>query len=183
MATRGSVRMFGQMTQKGRSGKRTATLEVLFDEHASSAIRFAYFLTSDRDLAEDVVQEAFVRVASRFGRTSQPNNFRAYLNKSILNLAKGNTRRRQREREKIQRLDRAELTSGSGEIPEKDLLWECLMALPERQRAVIFFRFYEDLSLFETARILECSTSSVKSRTYRALKSMRRVLREEDLYG
>ena len=48
------------------------------------------------------------------------------------------------------------------------------MALPERQRVTVALRFYEELSVAETAAALGCSTGTVKSNTHRALAALRR---------
>lgn len=164
-------------TPKRRQRKRSSEyVKDLFEQHADSAFRFAYVLTSDRETAEDLVQEAFVRVVGRLGSLRQPDSFRAYLNKAVLNLARGIARQRQRENEALLRLARIELPDDPPAHEEQDRrLWQALMSLPPRQRAVIYLRFYEDLSQTEVAHLLDTSIGSIKSLTYRALNVLRDV--------
>jgi DNA-directed RNA polymerase specialized sigma24 family protein len=77
---------------------RVARLEELYVRNAPSALRTAYFLTGDADLAEDLVQEAFVRIAGRFGHLRTPEAFPAYLRRTIVNLFTSHLRRRALER-------------------------------------------------------------------------------------
>jgi DNA-directed RNA polymerase specialized sigma24 family protein len=55
-----------------------------------------------------------------------------------------------------------------------------LAALPPRQRATIVLRYYDELSIQETAEALQCSVGTVKSQTARALASLRRTLDESE---
>lgn len=174
----------GTTIRRRESRKSSEQLESLFLRHSDGALRFAYFLTSNRDQAEDIVQEAFIRVSGRFGSISKPERFRAYLNKTILNLARGQARRNKREADTIARLRRQPTAPAHmGDASQTDLVWKSLLKLPQRQRAAIFFRFYEDLTESEVAQILGCSTGSVKSLVYRAMNSLRGILEDGGTNG
>jgi RNA polymerase sigma factor (sigma-70 family) len=69
-------------------------LEDLYVRHADEALRLSYLLTGDVALAEDLVQDAFVRVAGRLLHLRDPGGFHAYLRKTIVNLARSHYRRR-----------------------------------------------------------------------------------------
>ncbi len=73
-------------------------LEDLFLRHAGAAGRLAYLLTGDRELADDLVQDAFVHLAGRFAHLRDPEAFPAYLHRTIVNLARSQFRRRRVER-------------------------------------------------------------------------------------
>ena len=64
-------------------------LENLYAAHCPEATRLAFLLTGDRDLAEDLTQDAFVRVARRFGDLRNPEAFGPCLRKTVINLSKG----------------------------------------------------------------------------------------------
>ena len=70
----------------------------LYARHADEALRLSYLLTGDGALAEDLVQDAFVRLAGRLLHLRDPGGFHAYLRKTIVNLARSHYRRRAVER-------------------------------------------------------------------------------------
>jgi RNA polymerase sigma factor (sigma-70 family) len=82
------------------SGTRVVAgwLEDLYVRHAPAALRLAFFLTGDRELAQDLVQDAFVRIAGRFGHLRTPDAFEAYLRRTIVNLFTSHLRRLRLER-------------------------------------------------------------------------------------
>ena len=74
------------------------SLEDRYVRHAPGAVRLAYLLTSDAALAEDITQEAFIRVAGRFRHLRTPDSFDAYLRRTVVNLCMSHHRRRRVER-------------------------------------------------------------------------------------
>ncbi|HYN35658.1 MAG TPA: sigma factor, partial [Actinomycetota bacterium] len=73
---------------------RPSKMEELYAAHAQRVGRLSYFLVGDRELAEDLVQEAFLKVFARWGNLRDPQSFAAYLNRTIVNLAHKTHRRR-----------------------------------------------------------------------------------------
>jgi RNA polymerase sigma-70 factor (sigma-E family) len=147
----------------------------LYERHAPAAGRLAYLLTGDRALAEDLVQEAFVRVVGRFRHLRVPDAFEAYLRRTIVNLHTSSLRRRRLERAYLEREGGA-ARPASAVMPDvgvREELWRAMLALPARQRAAVVLRFYEDLSERETADALRCSVAAVKSLTARAMETLR----------
>jgi RNA polymerase sigma-70 factor (sigma-E family) len=68
------------------------------------------------------------------------------------------------------------------EEPQRDrILWEAVLALPPRQRAVIALRYYEDMTAEDIARALGCARGTVKSQAARALAKLRRTLQTESV--
>jgi RNA polymerase sigma-70 factor (sigma-E family) len=154
---------------------RVTGLEELYVRNAPRALRTAYFLTGDRDLAEDLVQEAFVRVAGRFGHLRTPDAFPGYLRRTIVNLFTSQLRRRALEREWLRRQP-GEPVTFQGESEASDDLWRALAILPPRQRAAIVLRYYDDLSEREAARVLGCSTGAFHQLVTRAMSTLREHL-------
>jgi RNA polymerase sigma-70 factor (sigma-E family) len=152
-----------------------SSLARMYAEHSVSAVRFAYLLTGDAELAEDLVQDAFVRLIGRFGGMRRPESFNAYLRRTILNLAYGAFRRRRVERGYLARegVLAARLASGLPDVEVSDELWFRLQGLAPRQRAALILRYYEDLSEHQTADALGCSVRTVKSLVSRGLAAMR----------
>ena len=130
----------------------------LYEQHAPAALRLAYLLTGDHGLAEDLVQDAFVRVIGRFGQLRDEMGFDAYLRRTVVNLSCG-TRPRPRV--------------GSERVEERDELWRRLDSVAPRQRAALVLRYYEDLSEEQAAQVLGCSTRALRSLTSRGLQALR----------
>ena len=152
-------------------------IAVLYAEHAPGALRFAYLLTGEHELAEDLVQEAFVKVMGRFGDLRNADAFSAYLRRTIVNLSYGTFRRRRVERRYLSRERRyaaAAPVTWATELPERDdELWQRLHRLPTRQRTALVLRYYEDLSEKQTASAMGCSLRTVKSLVTRGLAALR----------
>lgn len=156
----------------------------LYAEYAPRAGRIAYLLTGDPELAEDLAQEAFVRLMGRLGSIRDDAVIAVYLRRSILNLARKHWRKLGTERVYLR-------SGGSGpafdvdiqpDLDGRDELWRALGRLPYRQRAAIVLRFYEDLSERETARVLGCAVGTVKSSVSRGLQRMREeMIGDEDV--
>jgi RNA polymerase sigma-70 factor (sigma-E family) len=146
----------------------------LYETHGPHALRLAYVMTGDQELAEDLVQDAFVKLSGRFADLRDPKAFHAYLLKTIVNLAKMHFRRKRIERAFADRRSRTRWDHGHlPDIEGYEEIKAALLRLTPRQRAAIVLRFYEDLSEAQTAEVLGCATGTVKSLVHRGLQSMR----------
>lgn len=146
----------------------------LYVRHAPGAIRLAYLLTGERALAEDLVQEAFTRLAARFLDLRGPDAFEAYLRKTVVNLARSHFRHRRVERNYLDRVGRLpEVVAYQPDVDQKEALREALLRLNERQRTAIVLRFYADLSEAQTAKVLGCRIGTVKSLVSRGMSRLR----------
>lgn len=157
-----------------------SVLDRLYAEQYPSALRFAYLLEGNREAAEDLVQEAFVRVAGRFGHIRHRHNLSAYLRRSVANIHISRLRRLRTERRYLAREGRP--TSHSVDPPDvagRHHAWEAIATLPARQRAALVLRYYEDLSERDAAAVLGCSIAALKSLVQRALAILREQMEEE----
>ena len=145
----------------------------LYASSATDGTRLAYALVGDRALAEELVQEAFVRLYARFRHRSAPDALETYMKATIVNLARSHGRRRKRERGLLSRQESASSTLDLPDVAQQDSMWQLLLTLPVRQRAAIFFRYYEDMTYEQIARALQCSTGAVKSLLMRGLRTLR----------
>jgi RNA polymerase sigma-70 factor (sigma-E family) len=167
-----------EVGERARPERGLAELYVL---HAPAAGRLAYLLTGSHEQAEDLVQEAFVRVVGRFGHLRVPDAFGAYLHRTIVNLHTSGLRRGRLERAYLEREGRRpSLEASMPDVGRRDELWRQLRALPARQRAAVVLRYYEDLSEAETAEALRCSVAAVKSLTARAMETLRERIGSEE---
>ena len=168
------------MSEDVRGAEAATGLAELYERHAPAAGRLAYLLTGDRTLAEDLVQEAFVRVVGRFRHLRVPDAFEAYLRRTIVNLHTSQLRRRRVERAYLERERHAVAPEDAmPDVGAREELWHALRALPARQRAAIVLRFYEDLSERETGEALGRSPAAAKSLVARAMESLRAEIGSE----
>lgn len=150
-------------------------LEELYVRHTPAAVGLAYLLTGDGDTAEDLVQDAFVRLSGRFQHLRNPEAFASYLRRTVVNLHLSRLRRIRVERSYLagQRGGVGPTQSSMPDIAERADLWAGLQQLPARQRAAVVLRYYEDLSEKESADVLQCSVSAVKSLVAQAIETLR----------
>jgi len=139
----------------------------------------AYLLTGDADLAQDLAQEAFAGLITRFGSIHDEAAVAAYLRRSVVNLVRKHWRKLRSERS-YQGLGIATQATLLPDVAEQDELWRALQQLPHRQRAAIVLRFYEDLSEGETARVLGCAVGTVKSSVARGLRRLREEMVDDE---
>jgi RNA polymerase sigma factor (sigma-70 family) len=151
----------------------------LYSTHSRAAIRLAFLLTGDRDIAEDICQEAFTRVGGRLGGLRDPERASGYLFKTVVNLSRGHGRGLRRDRQLKEKLPDPS-ASHLPDVAVRDELSRALMQLPIRQRAAVFFRFYEDLSEGQVAEVLNCTEHAARSLTFRAMEKLRNHLQEEE---
>lgn len=143
------------------------TLEVLYRTQRLPMVRLAHLMTGSNAVAEEVVQEAFIRLQEHWDRAENPTG---YLRTIVTNLCRTQLRRRDHER----RL--APPTQLVAFQPEIDETWAAVCRLPFRQRAALALRFYEDLDEAEIARILGCRPGTVKSTVHRGLARLRKEM-------
>lgn len=168
------------MEQARPAAASNGVLAELYERHAPAAGRLAYLLTGDRALAEDLVQEAFVRVVGRFRHLRVPDAFWVYLRRTIVNLHTSHLRRRRIERVHLEHRDRDPSRNVTmPDVGARAELWSAILALPARQRAAVVLRYYEDLSERETAEVLGCSNAAAKSLVARAMQTLRAEIESE----
>lgn len=149
----------------------------LYLRYAPGALRLAYLLTGDRALAEDLVQDAFVRLAGRFLDIREPRGFEAYLRTTVVNLARAHFRHRKVELAHLNReAARPAPEMGGPDVGTLEAVRRALLRLSERQRAAIVLRYYEDLSVVQTAEILRCRPGTVKSLVSRGIEVLRSAM-------
>lgn len=141
-------------------------------------LRFAYLLTGDRHLAEDLTQEALVRAHRRWHAIVGEAGPEPYVRQVILRQYLSWRRRRaSTERPVAEPPDGAPAGDDLADrVVDADELWTALRALPRSQRAVVVLRYYEDLPDAEIARLLGCAPATVRVHAFHALHRLRSVL-------
>jgi DNA-directed RNA polymerase specialized sigma24 family protein len=130
-------------------------------------VRLAWLMTGSRELAEDVVQDAFVQVNLRWSTIDTPV---AYLRVAVVNGTRAHARRVSR------------VLAVPGEPvrpvlpPDLDETWQLLTQLSARQREALVLRFYADLSFEQIASALQCRLGTAKSLVHRGLARLRELM-------
>jgi RNA polymerase sigma-70 factor (sigma-E family) len=132
--------------------------------------RQAYLLCGEPEHARDVVQTVLLKLYRAWPRVSQATYIDAYCHKTLVRTYLDGQRRRRRERE-LHRLPEPPRSDGSAEL--RVTLLAALAELPARARAVVVLRYWEDLSIEQTAEALGCSVGTVKAQSSRALATLR----------
>ncbi len=165
-----ATRLMSEDAPAATSGR----LAELYERHVPGAMRLAFLLTGDRAQAEDLVQDAFLRVVGRLQYLRVPDAFDAYLRRAIVNLHTSALRRRRVEREYLRHQQLLAMpATDMPDVSTREELWRALLRLPARQRTAIVLRYYEDLSEQQAADVLRCSVAAVKSLIARATATLR----------
>jgi RNA polymerase sigma-70 factor (sigma-E family) len=179
----GGEAMAGMVVEVVTEGaeRQAGRLEELYERHAPAAVRLAYLLTSDRELARDLAQEAFVRVAGRFRHLRFPDAFDAYLRRTVVNLCLSHFRRAKVERAYLEREAAAPARIvDPPELGERADLARALRRLPVRQRTAIVLRYYEDLTEEGVASAMGCSPSAARSLVSRGMDTLRTIYERQE---
>jgi RNA polymerase sigma-70 factor (sigma-E family) len=154
------------------------SFETFVDGRSTALLRTAYLLTGDRGHAEDLLQTALLRTARHWSRARDAPE--AYARQVLVNLSRDRIRslfRRPREAPMPADPDTLRTVDGGYErVAERRVVVRALAELPIRQRQVVILRFFEDLSVEQTAELIGSTTGTVKTHTSRALARLRELL-------
>jgi RNA polymerase sigma factor (sigma-70 family) len=143
----------------------SASFTALYRDQYRPMVRLAFLLVGHVDVAEELVQDAFLRVRGAAGRVEYPV---AYLRRAVVNACHNHHRHRAVERRRA-----SSLAIEDKVWPELDHLADALTRLPDRQRAVLVLRYYAGWSEAEIADALGCRPGTVKSLAARGLAALR----------
>jgi RNA polymerase sigma-70 factor (ECF subfamily) len=162
-------------------------LEYLMERYQVKATRAAFFIVRDKDQAEDIVQEVFLRIFQRARGFEENRPFEPYLLRSVINSALNICRDKKHcvsledNFEYVERLvsQAAPVESQMEYSQTKNEIWKGLGQLPPRQRAVIVQRYYLDMSEKEMSVTLGAAPSTIKWLLSSARTSLRQLFQRE----
>lgn len=154
---------------------RAALLSELFDQNFVSLRRLAFALLGDASAADEVAQDAFVRLYASWRRLDDLDHPPTYLRKIVLNLCRSRGRRAALQR-RSEPLLRDDHVTREPDVALRLDVWRALEMLPQRQRACVVLRYLEDLSEADVAQLLDCSIGTVKSQLHKARAKLERAL-------
>ncbi len=161
-------------------------LEVLVSLHYLKAARAVFMIVGGLEVAEDIVQNAFVRIIDKISQFDVNKPFEPWFLKSVVNDAiKASTRKKS-----IVRLDASDEKDGSIDLsdptplPEelvesqetRQAVWSAIEKLPPKQRAAIILRYYLGMSEDEMVEKLHGPTGTIKWWLHAAKQHMKRLL-------
>jgi RNA polymerase sigma-70 factor (sigma-E family) len=141
---------------------------------AAGLLRYGYVLAGSSHDAADLVQEALVRLGAGWARVRQKGDPEGYVRTTMARLYISWWRRRRRELLVGEVPDRP-LSDNEPAVDNKSGLWQALLRLPPRRRAVLVLRYYEVCSDEEIASILGISRGTVRSQASRGLEELRKT--------
>jgi RNA polymerase sigma-70 factor (sigma-E family) len=163
-----------------RSSGREEEVAALFQRHYTPMCRLAYVILGNGAVAEEVVMEAMVKTYTGWFRIRDLDKSEAYLRRAVVNLCRSRIRRaaiEARVNAVAHARDRDRPGDSAFERRETELaVWDAVRSLPERQRACVVLRYYEDLPETEIADALGCSVGTVKSQLSKARAKLGRAL-------
>jgi RNA polymerase sigma-70 factor (sigma-E family) len=150
-------------------------------ERQRQLLRTAFLLCGDWHRAQDLTQSALLNLCRAWNKARRADQIDAYAHRVLVNAFLSEQRKLGRERTLRASLPpdpEAGFHGGalSGDTELRLTLLALLDQLPPKSRAVVVLRFWEDLSVEETARLLDCSAGTVKSQSSRALARLRVLL-------
>jgi RNA polymerase sigma factor (sigma-70 family) len=146
----------------------------LFEDEGHSLVRLARLFVDDRNAAEDLVQEAFIRLARSAHRIQDPAKAAAYLRSIVLNLARDHNRRGLVSvRHQLPFDDHVASVEDQIDLQDDQRrVLEALRDLAPRQRDCLVLRYFHELGIDDIAATLGLSRNSVKTHLQRGLASM-----------
>jgi RNA polymerase sigma-70 factor, ECF subfamily len=164
-----------------------ASIETLHDLYGQRIFRFLLASLRDRDVAENLTQETFLRAWTYRSSFREDCSIATWLMRIALNLLRDHTRTQRFRFWKKASASAVDASDVSEHIPNRDssiedrlvakeqlaIIWDSVAHLSERQRTIFLLRFVEELDLSEIATVTGLPISTVKSHLYRALAIIR----------
>lgn len=159
-----------------------AAFRILVERYMKQTYNIAFGFVNDHDDAEDLAQEAFVRVYQSLRTFRGDSEFSTWLYRIVMNLSLNKIRQKKHKvQREVQLVDHTPLHNGISTMPpsQPDLtmhIERALLQLSTLQRSVVVLRHINGLSTKQTSAVLRCSEGTVKTHLHRGLKKMRKLL-------
>ena len=163
----------------------TTVLNTLFKTHYDELCRYAYSILKNQDVAEDVVQQLFIKLWEKRSTIGEIENIRPYLFRSTFNMSLNEQKRMQRipksDEDFIQKSSLPSNENTSSLLESNELqarIAAAMMVLPEKCREVFYLSRNEQLSYKEIAKQMKISPKTVENQVGKALRIMREELKD-----
>lgn len=176
--------MTQSLMQRAQAGDEVAWQE-LIDTYREDVFRLAYLMLNHAEDAQDVTQETFIRAVANLQRFDESRPFRPWVLKIASNLCRNHKRNMGRYWQAIRAFthepDEAEPSVEKQIIQQEEVsaMLTAVRQLRTTEQEIIYLRYFLDLSVAETAQILNVKAGTVKSRLHRALQQLELVIHRD----
>jgi RNA polymerase sigma-70 factor (sigma-E family) len=157
----------------GHGAARAISFRDYVTSRSPSLLRAAYLLTGNRADAEDLVQAALAKTYQAWDRIEDRAALDGYVRRAMINTHISWWRRRKFEEYPTDELPDQPIADHAGRSDLQDSLRSAVERLPQRMRAAVVLRYYEDMTEAEVADVLGVSLGTVKSTVSRAVAKLR----------
>ena len=169
---------------KGPNNSREEMLAHMVAQYEVKLLRTCYMYLHDRGLAEDAVQETFLKAYRALDSFRGESSEKTWLMRIAMNTCRDMRRSAWfRFVDRQVEIDRLPLPAREAGFEEADDLTQAILQLPPRHREVVVLYYYQDMTLREIASVLDIPVSTVGKRVKSACSRLKRILGKEDFYG
>lgn len=162
-----------------------AAFRRLYERHVHLALRTAYGVLRDRELAEDAVQEAFVRAFNNIAKVDAERPFGPWLTRIVVNesirVAQWHRKGGEPTADNFDQVSPANTEREITQSERRQILQDCVAVLPPELGALVVLKYFRELTDPEIADTMECPIGTVKSRLARARSMLRDACRQRGL--
>jgi RNA polymerase sigma-70 factor, ECF subfamily len=148
------------------------SFDALFAAERGRVVALVYALAGSAAVAEEVAQEAFLRLHLHWGKVSRYDRPEQWVRRVAVNLAVSRRRRRTSEVRALERLGGRATVVAQPLGPRDDALWAAVRALPKRQAQAVALHYVADLPVADVAEALGCSTGTIQTHLFRARQAL-----------
>jgi len=156
------------------------SFEIFYRQEFASVVALAYGLSGSRHVAEDLAQDAFLRVHSDWNRVRDMASPAGWVRRIVINLARSRFRRLRSEATARLRLGGPSVTMMEPSF-ESDEFWREVRRLPSRQSEVIALHYFDDLPVAAISELLGVAEGSVKASLHQGRERLRERLQARGL--
>jgi RNA polymerase sigma-70 factor, ECF subfamily len=171
-----------ELVESVKAGERSSFSE-LVKRHQRGLLRLSLRFMKDMDVAQDVVQESFIKAYEKLNSFEGRASFKSWLFQIAVNTARNKIRESRHETTDIENVFLA-----VGAVAESNLVHNVVTdiinveveKLPFKQRTALVLRVYEDLSFKEIAEVMDCPYDTAKANYRHALLKLRQVFEQQE---
>jgi RNA polymerase sigma-70 factor, ECF subfamily len=165
-----------------------SVFDELYDKYHHDVFQFLFYMVKNRELAEDLVQEVYIRVLKAYDRFEGKSSEKTWLFSIAKNVAIDHFRKQKGWKQRL--LESFDMSArqvrDDQPLPEDlalqseeiQMMYRCLDQCTVDQRMVIIMRYIHELTITETAEALSWTESKVKTTQHRALKTLKKLMEE-----